>query len=209
MAVEILVDTDADQLTMNAVHSSSDISREEVRRLADRFNEVLMSWGTGSVTSNPTPALLRQKLESVEIPLSPPATGQAQASIVNAAKTILGISEIDFKPNTSLIALGMDSIKAVTLSKLLRAEGLQISASDIMRRSTIQAIATHVKKASDTVGDDPQQTYDGNVPLLSSDLDWQNVGLSPRLYPDDLTRVFPATTMQCGFLAQVFKYNHD
>ena len=78
----------------------------------------------------------------------------AELEIVRGiVSSVSQIPEHDIGYNTTLYHLGLDSISAIKVCSLLKKRGLGISVSELLRASTINAIANIVSRISESNGD--------------------------------------------------------
>src|ERR1700761_5725935 len=94
------------------------------------------------------------------------------------------------EPTMSLFAVGLDSIKAVVIAKLLRKFNIFVSATDIIRNPTIRSISNH------SSGPSPQQRQhiESDLPEPQSLRGLKRSGS---------VRLCRATELQSGMLAWV------
>lgn len=111
-------------------------------------------------------------------------------------------------PTSSLISFGMDSIKSIACSRLLRREGVLVTALDVMRYSSIRQLAMRGSKTPNA-GPSAQATEGEN--MLARDREGINQALHPsgvRLNDEDEVELYPATVLQSGMLSQVRRESH-
>ncbi|KAL4746543.1 hypothetical protein BDW72DRAFT_33643 [Aspergillus terricola var. indicus] len=68
-----------------------------------------------------------------------------EKTIRSVLADVAGISTDDIKPTTSIFNLGLDSLSAIRLASLCRANGLKISVGDILQGNTLRGISTRVQ----------------------------------------------------------------
>ncbi|KAL5394922.1 hypothetical protein PMIN02_004559 [Paraphaeosphaeria minitans] len=117
------------------------------------------------------------------------------------SKTPLG----DIKPWISIFQLGLDSISAVQIAAALRKDGLQASATDVMRYNNCKDLAAHLERYFDTV---PRE------------LGYFDFDAFERKHRDDIAKVCgipdehieairPCTPLQNGMLSQFIAKDGD
>jgi len=105
---------------------------------------------------------------------------------------------------TNIFQLGMDSINAVQLASLLRSDGYQVTASDILEEPQIQAIIGLCEKRHSTQRTlaASEQGYD----LVAFDRKHrQQVVQSLNLRNDHVEAVYPCTATQAGILSEFLR----
>jgi len=128
-----------------------------------------------------------------------PADPRIVEMIISELSTLLRIPTENLQEESSLLSLGLDSLKAVTLSHRLRERGISVQPIDIIRAGFIRGVA------SASVGGSEQET--SSEAESGSELDQilqQGLPLeSVRLERDDQVEITAATALQAGMLSQV------
>ena len=103
------------------------------------------------------------------------------------------------REESSPISLGLDSLKAITLSHRLRERGVFVSPMDIIRAGSVRAIA------SASMAERQQENFnqEGSISeldrLLQKDIPMEAVMLGE----EDMVEITAATALQSGMLSQV------
>jgi aryl carrier-like protein len=191
LACEIAANVKADSLTMTVVFRETDVSAEEVDQAFGSFNSSLHDLRPNKRRRGTRPPPVLTRLESSSSGLATPGGDHPISRIVC---DFLGVSSDHCGPTTSLLSLGLDSIKAVSLSRKLRNEGFSISASTIMRFPSLRKIRSHVA-AEASPAKSPGATP---IPISPEN----EVTVEP-LHPDDKVQLYFATALQNGMLSKV------
>jgi len=115
----------------------------------------------------------------------------------------LGVDPQQLSPRTSFIALGLDSIKSVGLSRALKEEGYHVTASELMRLAclagldSLQSEFQDAGRARSEV--EAQNLLREDCRTLESHFDVATCRFSDR----DEVKIFPTTALQAGMLSQV------
>jgi aryl carrier-like protein len=110
---------------------------------------------------------------------------------------LLGVRAEDANADSSLISLGLDSLKAVALSRRLESKDLHVSPVDIIQSSTLGDLATVPTSALSS--SEPSDVLADLERKLSQELDIPSLSLDSA----DKPSVTPATALQSGMLSQV------
>lgn len=111
------------------------------------------------------------------------------------------------KAETSLLSLGLDSIKSVGLSRKLSMQGLGLSSADIMKLSTPLRLATLIQRSRAPKPDETRvsdASFKAECGKLTEALDLETIKLSE----NDSVKVYPTTVLQAGMLSQVIYVEH-
>jgi len=118
-----------------------------------------------------------------------------------------GFPSEQLHPNTSLISLGLDSIRSVGLSKILRLHGYSTNAADIMGNPSLQKLGILCARS---LGHSAQQVEcDQGVLFLQKQCKRIKAILDPsvcKLSIDDEVEIFPTTALQAGMISQVLVF---
>lgn len=120
------------------------------------------------------------------------------------ASEFLRVERAWLKPETSLLSVGLDSVRSVGLSRKLTSKGYKVSSADIMRVSTPIRLAGFVARRRASNGEDDdgrltEQVFAAECAKLDAALDHEAVKLSQ----EDAVRVYPTSALQAGMLSQV------
>jgi len=128
-----------------------------------------------------------------------PADPQIVELIASELSAFLRIPAGNIREESSLLSLGLDSLKAVALSHRLRERGISIPPIDIIRAGSIRAVASASVREieQDISSQDESGSSLGQV--LWQDLTPESV----RLDVNDQIEVTAATALQAGMLSQV------
>ncbi|KAH6880508.1 hypothetical protein B0T10DRAFT_145339 [Thelonectria olida] len=116
-----------------------------------------------------------------------------------------GTQETQIHRRTTIFQLGLDSINAVQIASILRSQGFNISASDVIECPTTSKIAAKLLENSEQKEPAPQMMYDIEQfsRQVSSDV-WAKV-------PSDaeLEAILPCTPVQCAMIASFVQSSGD
>ena len=128
-----------------------------------------------------------------------PADPHVVQIVISELCTFLRLPAENVREESLLFSLGLDSLKAVTLSRRLRERGISVSPIDIIQAGSIHGVAS----SSAIVGKQDissQEEYSFELErLLEQDLPVESV----RLGEDDHVKITAATALQAGMLSQV------
>ncbi|KAF9649477.1 hypothetical protein BDM02DRAFT_3230298 [Thelephora ganbajun] len=127
-----------------------------------------------------------------------PADPQIVEIIISEFSTFLRLPAENVREESTLLSLGLDSLKAVTLSHRFRERGILISPMDIIRAGSICGLAS----ASVMERQQEISSQEESVSELDQ-LIWQDLPAeSARLSRDDQVEITAATALQAGMLSQ-------
>ena len=174
-----------------------------------------LAWVEGKLTrSNSSsgllsPTLVPSRLDSLDSEdgsddeFALPIDEEMEAKVRSVVSRFLSVDEQRFAATTSLITLGLDSIKSMGLVRLLRQEGLRLTAVELMRYPTIRRIAARQQPSEEKVVDSEERQAEAilneSLAEISAVFDAQSVKISD----EDVVEVFPTTELQSGMLSQV------
>ncbi|KAK5092060.1 hypothetical protein LTR70_009071 [Exophiala xenobiotica] len=123
-----------------------------------------------------------------------------EKKIASAFSKASGINEAQISKQTSLFHLGLDSVSAIRVSKLLREAGLRVPVSVIIRYQTADRIAANVQQRTgqDTQASEASAEQSVTNSTLSKQLDRPLLNASIRT--DSVEAVLPATAGQVYML---------
>jgi aryl carrier-like protein len=172
--------------------------RERVDKLLDLFEELLSQWNTTRSTELDSQSRIKSKQ-----PIISKDDQRHETSIVQAVSEILSVPIDDISPNSSLLSLGMDSLKSVALSRKLRSAGIELTPVTIMRHPTIEALEEFTRRK--TLPSQSKATADPELWRrdLQSSLSEDDRMELQTVSEDEILTWFPTTTLQAGLLSQV------
>ncbi|KAK9454963.1 hypothetical protein V1511DRAFT_511609 [Dipodascopsis uninucleata] len=124
-----------------------------------------------------------------------------ELSLRSTIALFFGLDESHINLSTNVFELGIDSISAVSLLKLLRTRYASMTLSTLMKYPTISEMAAHVY--SDPI--QQKQQFATNNLLNYQDVAYQELDVSP----DDIEYIIPCTPLQEGIIASALKTNND
>lgn len=202
---EIVVNTASDTVELRSAVAVNEEMTKTVQQLVDDFESCVTYLSespdddisfpdVGDQSTSGWP-MRRSRIQEAEKPADP----QIVELIASELSAFLHIPAGNVREESSLLSLGLDSLKAVTLSHRLRERGLCIPPIDIMRAGSIRAVASVSVREREQ--DTPSQVESGSI---SDQILWQDLTAeSIRLDADDQTEITAATALQAGMLSQV------
>ncbi|KAG8928334.1 Non-ribosomal peptide synthetase [Tulasnella sp. 418] len=206
LAVEISCNNVDDTLVVTTVLTDPDISDATIQALL----QSLETLSIGMINSQHMPTIVNNAKMGEHIGVGPPPPLQAEdpqdIDEVLEQKTrslvgqFLGVEPSVIQPSYSLVSFGLDSLKAISLARLLRDNGYSLSAVELMKEPTLRAIVrphnndhvaqTRLIEATRIVHEEQERL------LAAVSVD------TARLTEDDGLEVLPVTGLQAGMLTQ-------
>ena len=133
-----------------------------------------------------------------------PIDKEIRDKILSVVSQFLKIDLAQISETTSLIALGLDSIKSVGLSRAFRKQGIDIRSLDIMRHPTVRRIASHSNQTDKSQGVQSEEAEQARLiserrEQIASSVDRETWKLDEK----DEVQLYPTTILQAGMLSQV------
>lgn len=150
-----------------------------------------------------------------EVNLAGPVDPKLEEKLREVVSSFLKVGKEQVNGTASLIALGLDSIKSVGLARMLRADGMKVSALEIMSRPSVRGVASAIlsssggtieggkKEAGKNAETDGERTEKHLLAERRKDIE-KYIDISTlRLSSEDQVEVYPTTVLQAGMLSQV------
>ena len=145
----MLVDTDADTVDIVAAFTEPELGLETVQTFLGDLEqtvkelicyplqplELLLLRGGGH-----TYAGLSRAEEAPQLTPIPTFDANLEQAIIEHVCELLRIKKSLIRPTTSLVSIGLDSLRSVTLSRMLREDGIDLSAVDIVQADSIRKL---------------------------------------------------------------------
>ncbi|KAF9493084.1 hypothetical protein BDN71DRAFT_1591331 [Pleurotus eryngii] len=187
LAVEVGLNPIHDTLEIKAAWLSEAVDGQFVKELLRSFETVASSVSYLRTQGMPLPALTTPSTPGGATSLMTSLAGRDLLQMNRLRSLIaefLNLKESILQDDTSLISLGLDSLKSVGLSKTLRRAGLGISAPQLISNPSLHQLVS-LLIPSDTPND---VSSDGNIPRLRHVIgDFLNV--DPSLIKTDVSLV--------------------
>ena len=119
--------------------------------------------------------------------------------IISELSSFLRIPADNLREESSLLSLGLDSLKAITLSHRLRERGMAIQPIDIIRAGSVHGVASVLVRESEQDTSSREESISELDQLLWRDLPLESI----KLGRDDEVETTAATALQAGVLSQV------
>jgi len=203
---EVVVNTASDTIELRSTVAVNKEVARTVRQLIDDFESCITYLSESPDDDLSLPDVGNQPASgwSVHQPQTQttekPADPRIVEMIISELSALLHIPLENLREESSLLSLGLDSLKAVTLSRRLRERGISIQPIDIIRAGSVRGVA------SASVGGSEQESFLSQEEsgseldqLLQQDLPLESVGLGR----DDQIEITAATALQAGMLSQV------
>jgi ferricrocin synthase len=120
--------------------------------------------------------------------------------IASLVSEFLKVEQSVITPTASLISLGLDSLRAVSLSRLLHIEGIFVSPIDIVQADSIRTVAAKVNSPHAHAEVPPEVELD--LVKLQNVLVEELPPNDVRIDADDDVLICGATALQSGMLSQ-------
>ncbi|KAF9246318.1 hypothetical protein BU15DRAFT_39806 [Melanogaster broomeanus] len=209
LSVEVLLDVSNNALIVQSVHYEYGSLAASVDHIVNQFEAVLLSILNGEerhvspvvLTRDVDPVVATRALDDVEDEGNHTLDTNGLWPLQAIISQFLGIQPEQLPPTTSLISLGLDSIRSVGLSKALRQNGYSITAADIMRHPSLQKLSILCGRSSGAV----QEEIDQSIRFMHDQYEKLRVCFDSsacKLSTDDKVYLFPTTALQAGMLSQ-------
>ncbi|OCH93414.1 hypothetical protein OBBRIDRAFT_790288 [Obba rivulosa] len=215
LAVEIVLDSAEDHLTMQIAYTSEDISSDIVDYLVDEFESLTLDLVHGIAlnadlhsTADSATALTASEQTTQIVDDDGEEISVADEDLLLRLRLLVADflqTNVDLvTEDTSLIALGLDSIRSVGLSRVLRREGIDLTSAEIMRLATPRRMAASAgrKISMPSAIKHKVEAFASAFAVernkIRDTLDTMSIILSA----DDHVDIFPVTTLQAGMLSQ-------
>ncbi|KAG2349803.1 hypothetical protein BDR05DRAFT_923562 [Suillus weaverae] len=222
LSVEIVVDASTDQLVLQAAFYDDGPQVANIESMLLQFE----SEARGVVTSG-VPHVIVQKSPVNRAESTPPvdtadgthnSNGEREVSVAlhpvrEIIAQFLGVDSQRLWSRTSFIALGLDSIRSVGLSRVLKEEGYHVSAAELMKSACLaglESLPTLFQDAGRAQSEiEARDQLQEECRILESHFDVATCRFSDR----DEARILPTTALQAGMLSQTvvssgLLYNH-
>jgi len=202
---EVVVNTASDTIELRSAIAVNEEVTKTVQQLVDEFEscvtylsespeaDISLPDADGQPTSDWP--MRQPRIRETEEPADP----EIVKILLLELGDFLRVPLDNVREESSLLSLGLDSLKAITLSHRLRERGVSVSPMDIIRASSVRGIA------SASVAEKEQGNFgqEGSISeldqLLRKDLPMEVV----RLGEEDQVEITTATALQAGMLSQV------
>ncbi|KAG2111633.1 uncharacterized protein F5147DRAFT_93647 [Suillus discolor] len=223
LSVEVVVDVSTDQLILQAAFYDDGSQAADIESMLLQFE----SEARGVVTSGVPHVTVPQTSLVNRAESTPPvntangthdSNGERGISVAlhSVRKIIaefLGVDPQRLWSRTSFIALGLDSIRSVGLSRALREEGYHVTAAELMKSACLaelESLPMLLQDASRAQLElEARNLFQEQCRILESHFDVATCRFSDR----DEARILPTTALQAGMLSQTvissgLLYNH-
>ena len=201
-----MVNTAGDTIELKSAVAVNEEVTKTVRQLVENFESCVKYLSESpednisfpDVGGQPTPGwpVLRPQTRESEKPADP----RIVEMVISELCAFLGIPAENVQEESSLLSLGLDSLKAVTLSHRLRERGVSIPPVDIIRAGSVREVASIPTSRETEQGASSEEEGSLEVDRLL----WQDLPLeSLKLSRDDQIDITAATALQAGMLSQV------
>ena len=209
----MLVDVDADTVDIVAAFMEPELSLEAVQRFLGALEqtvkdlighpihplELLLQQSGGNSYTSPSHA----EQESMLNPI-PALNENLERVIAEHVCELLRIQKSLVTPTTSLISIGLDSLRSVTLSRILKEDGIDLSAVDIVQADSIRKLLHSNSPAKRRLGASSESLQE--IQFAQRILEDEIMGQDLKLSPGDSVLIMPATSLQAGMLSQVVAF---
>ncbi|PIL24012.1 non-ribosomal peptide synthetase [Ganoderma sinense ZZ0214-1] len=208
LAVEVVLDPEQDTAVVHAAYTPSDISSELVLDILGQLETTAVRMTDDGDWSLPSHSSLsaapRQGFAVALVDDLDDLTDVDQDLVVEISAISSAFLRVDsnlIKAETSLLSLGLDSIKSVGLSRRLSSQDYRLSSADIMKLSTPIRLAAFIQRSK---ASKPSETCLSDAVFAAECAKLANaLGLDTvKLSGDDSVKVYPTTILQAGMLSQ-------
>lgn len=207
-----MLDPDHDSLVVQAAWSKDDMKWEAANDFLHSFEQTTLDIATQGSSCLLGPIESRSELmdfqhrrldedQEEEYEVQDPTLLVRLREIV---ANFLIVNENILTETISFVAVGLDSINSVGLSRTLREQGINVSAAQLMKYSTLRRLEKYLAgfKLSETSlpeSDEASTSFSQICDTIRKALPTNTI----KLAPDDKIELFPATILQAGMLSQV------
>ncbi|KAG9076178.1 Non-ribosomal peptide synthetase, partial [Ceratobasidium sp. 370] len=205
LAIEMLANPASNTVDLNAAFME-DISTADVDELASRvesYMELFCKTGFSSQTI-PSPLNVATSFAPTGSVTDPSHTNDVnpklEKNLASIVASFLNVESSLVGPTSSLVALGLTSLKSVALSQKLKESGLAVSAVDIIQADTVKGITSkcgHGSAPSKCTSEGRQWHDDLHLELRK-----ELAAKDMKLTPEDQPQILCATALQAGMLSQ-------
>jgi hypothetical protein len=205
LAIEMLANPASNTVELKAAFTE-EIAAADLNDLMDRIESHLGSFcqvKPDNYLSPPTNTAthLAPARRSATVHQSGSVDSELEDTLVAAAASFLNVEASLVGPASSLVALGLTSLKSVALSRKLKGSSIFVSAIDIIQADTVRGIASKCgyDPAPSRSTSDERRWLDDLHRQLKDELVIDDL----RLTPEDNPQIICATALQSGMLSQV------
>jgi len=216
LSVEIVVDVSTDQLVLQAAFYDDESQVANIESMLLQFESAacsIVATGVPHVIVPRKPPVNRAESR----PLVNNTTGEydpceerdisiALYPVREIVARFLDVNPQQLSPRTSFIALGLDSIKSVGLSRALKEGGYHVTASGLMKSACLAGLESlqTQPQAVDRMRSEVEarKLLQEECRMLETHFD----AASYRFSDHDEAKVFPTTALQAGMLSQVKQF---
>lgn len=215
LAVEVVLDTVSDSVLVHTAYTAKDVSPYIAEGIVQRLEETMLQFSEDDARERLLSVVLGSRTatpdsEGTDVedelndqgPLDETMVATLRRTISDFLRVDAGLLTVD----TSLVGLGLDSIRSVGLGRAIRTQGFQLSSVQLMKYSTIRRMINFLAaeknggpKAVTNDKSSKTSAFEQELASLQQSLDVESF----KLTPTDSVRVYPTTTLQAGMLSQV------
>ncbi|KAG6336405.1 hypothetical protein ID866_2678 [Astraeus odoratus] len=209
LSVEVLLDGKNDALIVRAAYYEVGHLTSTLEHMLEEFEAVLfdvLEHGTVAVEATTQGNAYQighfQKVIETDVIKEDEVTTLDLEPLQEAISQFLEVPREEVHPSVSLLSLGLDSIRALGLSKLLRQHGYAMTATDILKHPSLKQLSTFIDSSrpnSREINDTSQEFLRREQGKIGKYVDLSTYKLSI----DDEVSLFPTTALQSGILSQV------
>ena len=215
LAVELFADPGSDIVELRAAFSEPELDLRTVQLLLEDLESNIHAL---AISSGQLSSLLKPKhhedLKTSATPLRESAESAAEEyynaaleiALLGLVSKFIGVEQGIITPTASLISFGLDSLRAVSLSRLLNTEGIFVSPIDIVQADCIRTMAAKASSTGSRVEVPPE--VDLELVKLQNALLEELPANDVRLDAEDDVYICGATALQSGMLSQVSYFEH-
>lgn len=200
-----MIDTARDTIELRSAVAVNDTVTKTVRQMVDDFESCVgyLSESPQDGLSLPEPGDRPASGWSTRRPqvkeTGRPANPELLKIIFSELSAFLRIPVDTVREESSLLSLGLDSLKAIALSQRLRERGVSLSPVDIIRTGSVGRLALAPAMENQQGSFSKEGSVTELDQLLQRDIPMEMV----RLDKEDQVEITAATALQAGMLSQV------
>ncbi|KIY43686.1 hypothetical protein FISHEDRAFT_78528 [Fistulina hepatica ATCC 64428] len=195
-ALEVVIDEANDNLEARVGYT--DLTSEEVEHVLASLESLVLRFARNEfLDCSPSATSSRSEMGREAGEATETVNVDREHRIAMVVSSFLGLDTAAIQPFTSFISLGLDSLKAVALSREFASRGLIFSAIDIVSADSVRKLSALASASVSAVEEDP-----GWLDSVKRSLTDALHDADVRLADDDVVDYRPCTSLQAGMLSQ-------
>lgn len=197
LAVEISVDPDSDNVTIRLAYSSSFGQEDDAKRFMKNMELLIQAFNDKKDIS--LDFLTTREMETShgasDATLEEEDSWSSEEEIIRKlVAEFCQLEESNISKNSSFFSLGIDSVSAIKLARMLRDNQLKVSSMDVVKYNSIGALGGRLRQG----GVKPN----GAIMPLTNDTVFKRDDLQVSTDGSEVLSVYPCTPLQTAMIAQ-------